>query len=373
MATLNPHQREALDILRSSPLVSKVSYSYHKIRVWFKNGNKENYFLRGAPSHRRKYIPKIDLWLEDIPTYCEFESRPFEEHYNELVKPFFCVQYGDFAKAGFLRIRLKIQEIVSRILEEGWIDVRYPNEILENYWQSLLNISFVSKVPVNRLYFYRDGYSDSFKILLHFMQNMPAFHQNDRVPVIETWKSPQWLRRSVESCLRKRIDVTRANVIARLSNVHYQNRYSGINFINPMVYRVFFNNILKLKKPKVLHLNCDLGSALLGTGMVGGSYRCLKMTESITGISSLTKTEAKEYEGDPVDLCFDGLQPSSIDQILSKIAKYKSVAKTLVLCIKPEDVEAAKKIAKPDRIVQIKFLHWQQYYEGLFIYSKNTI
>lgn len=373
MATLNPHQREALDILRASSLVKSVSYDYHRIRVLYKSGLPERYFLRKTPVKSRKIIPKSDLWLEEIPTYCEFESRPFDDVFNTLVKPFFCVQYDDFAKAGFLRIRLKIQEIISNILEEGWVNPRYPTDILEGYWKALRGIQLGYKIPVNRLAIYRQGYQYSLRIILNFIEDINQVLQNEREPVSVAWKSPSWLRRSIESCLRKGLDVTRVNIIARLSNVTYNGKWSGINFINPLTYRVFFNDVLRIKNPRVLHLNNDLGSLLLGTGMAEGSYRCLKMSKPLSDMASLLKIDAKEHDGGPVDICFDGLQFSNVDQIEQKLSLYRSIAKTTILCIKPEDVEAAKRIAKPDRVVKITLSHWKKYHEGLFIYSKNTI
>lgn len=369
MATLNPHQREALDRFRESPIVERVSYTFYKVSVWFKDGLRENYRLNAKHAMVRKsrYFPRTNLFLNDIPTFSEYESRPFEDEYNELIKPHFCVQYSDFEKAGFVDIRLKIHEIVMRLMNEEWPSPKLPKEVLLSDWAAVKSDArkFIKQDKI----YQRSSSPIGLKLLLHFADSA-FFPAKNKLSLKDASRDPKLLVKTIEYLLRKGHDITRIAILVKLcQKVSTANR---LGIIQPSHLRCILRDILKCEKPKVLNLNPDYGSALLAVGAEGGKYREINIKPWLLNLSSFINTEASEYKGEPVDVAYYGTLPCSIDDLNGIIAKYRPLSKYLVIPVLGADIDRAKSIAPPSRIYKIN-LKSIGLNDFLLVYNSTTI
>ncbi len=364
-------------LLRKSAIVRRVEYNYYHISVWFKDGFKERWALHSKKgSLGRVSIPRTNLLLRTIPTFSEFETRPFDDERNSLVKPHFIVQYSDVAQGGFADIRLKIHEVLQSVLEEGWINPRYPDEALEQDRRDLDNKQWETYAPsLNMVNLYGGIRTPGFVTAINFMRDAGSVTTGYRSSLRDGWANSRLMRKAIEHLLRMGRDITRTRLIRTLcTGVRLKRQYpAGFRFNSPLFYKAMFTKIFKLKCPTILDIVPDLGASLIGTGMMKGIYYYNNVGDfghQATGLGRYLGVETKEDDGSKkADVGLTGLRAYSVEDAMRLVERYKSRCGMLLIPMTPWGGDELKQKLPPKRILRARLGHKQhKIYDQLFVY-----
>lgn len=375
MATLSPDQRELIAKLHQYDVVKRVEYDFYEIRVWFSDGYKERWALR--PRRRntvgRIYIPKTNLLIRPIPTLYEYETKLFDDARNAMVRQLFAVQCDDIAKSGFGDIRIKIHQLIASLLNEGWVNPRYPPEALALDYYNLKNRpweNYASSVNYVNLHAYKNppGYLTA----THFAKDLGSVTTGARISLRDAWKHKQWLKRAIEGNLRLGRDVTRTSLIRALTTfITWRERFCGFRFLSPLFYHAIIKNILKLNNPVILDAKPLMGTVLMATALSKGTYITADdPTIDVTAMGKHFGIDTIVDDGETTaDVVFTGMNNYTPDEARELIARYKHRCDMLIIPMNPWYAEELKVTHPPKRTIRAKLgIHQIRFLDSLFIY-----
>jgi len=230
---------------------------------------------RGNPKNFSLRFPSSGLFsTSGLPEYLEFESHPLDQEENDALKPFFIVQRSDIDKAGFLDIRLMVHSLILRLLNEGWIDLRYPKSFLAKDLQRLKdcdsNRFFTEPGTVSAFLKYGHPHlsTEGRSIVEHFLDW--GNETDGRRTLRQAWESPSSLHAAIQLLLGTRKDITRSNIVRHLG-ISGGRRHSGPKFINPGLYYSIIKNFFN-KYQTIFDACPGYGSKLLAASMLGSEY-----------------------------------------------------------------------------------------------------
>jgi hypothetical protein len=346
VATLNPEQRRAIKKLKQNDLVRWVKYNYYNARVLFNDGIKETWILRenkrkAKPSRFYHNFPSANLLSErGLTMYQEFETNPLEKEEYQLLQPFFIIQRSDIDRAGFIDIRLMVHKIITRLMSEGWIDLKYPTSVLRDDLKRLKqcdpNRFFCGGGTISAYLQYGKSIPGR-AIVEHFLKWGEC--TDGRKTFQDSWVRPQSLYMSIDSLMRGRKDITRSNVVRKLS-VEGGRRNAGPKFTNPW----FYYSIIKSFFPSInsVYDSCpEWGSKLLACSLMGSSYHY--EGDFLDRVASYVGCERKPKNNYDLAILSDN-QPLNASEALEKIERFSKISKNMLVLVGPDDIDTIKDV-----------------------------
>jgi len=153
------------------------------------------------------------------------------DHDAEMQKRLFLIERASWRKANFITKRLVIHKLIEQILSEGWTDIAFNNEDLNEDLLNTMNMDLTRHVNGKTIAIYV-SLSPGRMIMEQFTDW--CYKKNNTLSIKEAWAKPDLLLRAINKVLsRWRRDATKHNVLWALSNI----KGVGIPFIPPNAYR----------------------------------------------------------------------------------------------------------------------------------------
>lgn len=375
MATLGPEARKALRQLREHKSVLEVTYNWYEIRVKFLTGIRENWILHERPDRRRQYsmpFPKNGWWSKKIPTFSEFQSKPFDDAHNELIEPFFKVQYMNIMSAGFMDQRIKVHELTQQLFEEGWVEPRYPKEALKEDFKRVCDSSTNKAThSLNHVSAYpSEGVRQPGAVVLsHFAPDWGDFKEPNRETLRRGWKK-NVLYRCISRLLKLKYDITRTELIRAV--MAFASKKHGPLFVPPIYYRGLVERIFKLENPTILDPTPAHGSLAVGLAAQGGTMLYepdSRFEKFCDGLSDFLGIPIREYSGEPVDaVIFGTVLPLGLEDIKNTLKKYRDKAEHIACVVKRVDKDKIVAATNPKRVLEAQVKPIRKDVDNLLIY-----
>ena len=323
--------------------VLRVQKNYFFLRVTFDTGITEWWALNEkALKRRRKYLFKLPYNRDhfngyEIPTYKQFETNPLYPERYEILKNHFIIKAQDLEKAGWAEVRLKVHDIAVDLKDEGWVDIQYPDDILQQDWTDLLNED-LSRYKSGKLRFSAFGGRLAFgrRLVMHFM---PCAAKDQ-------WNFDQ-IYQVVNRLVRNR-DITREGIVYYLARPHQTIRH-------PAFYRSIFKQWIDIKDKTVYDLHPDWGFKALAVLAEGGHYVCdspnitqLQKMGSFVG-GEVSKPLKHRYGV----IILSDVHPVNKESARSLIDNFYGIADYLMITIKQSDCKELAEQYKPWRILRV--------------------
>ncbi len=276
--------REAVARIRAHPLVASVKVSRafgdFTISVKFTDGIIEYWGLKspGAPEPDAisRYYFTIDrkLFADEIPIYHEFESNPFADDHDEMLK-YFIIQKKDIRKAGFCQARFMVHELVDKLMKEGWTELKYPNIALKKDLEAVKKFNYKRLFKNQEFSVYPSRASGSL-IMRHFIPCGDLAHPG-RQTLRESWR-PEVLNQVLNMNLRGERDITRASIVHILGT--YDGRIiAGPKIPNVNIWAAIFKTI---GTASVYDMEPNFGEKAIATAALGIGYRAFNPSEHVS-------------------------------------------------------------------------------------------
>jgi hypothetical protein len=219
MALLGPRTTSALHRFERHPLVLDVRVHWDRLRVEYSTGIHEVWSLdHGDP--RRLVLPRGGWWRYG-PGMLQEYADPTALLCGDVADdgPMWCMPYSEFAKGGFLDQRLGVHRALDRLLDEGWIEPEVPFQALDE-----------DLVRLRRALI--DGHVTSRGFIRQQVEGMrsppPGFsiacsatrwgdHEEPGRPSLRSSFTSRRIYWAIESCLARRRNLTRVNLIHGLT------------------------------------------------------------------------------------------------------------------------------------------------------------
>jgi hypothetical protein len=276
--------REALVKIRAHPLVASArasrAFGDFSITVKFTDGITECWGLKSPgtpePNAADRYYFVIDrkLFADEIPTYYEFESNPFADNHQEMLR-YFIIQKKDLKKTGFCQIRFLVHELVAKLVNEGWSELKYPSVALKKDLESVKQSNY-KQLFKNLQFSVYPGKASGSLIIRHFVPCGDLARQGRRT-LRESWR-PEILNQVINMNLRSQKDITRASI------VHMLGTYNGRAIAGPKIPNVnIWAAIFKaLGTASVYDVDPNFGEKAIAAAALGIGYRAFNPNEHVT-------------------------------------------------------------------------------------------
>jgi hypothetical protein len=335
--------RKLVQDLNSRDVVSKVTQTFDFLKVKFQTGITEYWALNDKALKKRQQrvfrLPEQDYFTKPIQTFKQFETNTLDDNY-QLLKDHFLIKRKDIKAAGWCDVRCKIHELVSHLVLEGWIDVKYPDYVLKQDLEHLKNEDLSHHQSSLIRYSAFGGQAFGRRLVLHHIPTLAK----------ENWK-PYDIYRALNQLFGGMYDVTREFLVYRLTLNYHKIRFPGF-------FRAFFGQWYSLGGRKVLDLYPDMGFKALGIMVDGGHYthvnydnssHLAKMADFINGNISPHKL------GNKYDIALiSDVHPISLEELDERINKYKLTANNLVVVVSNVNWREAMDRYKPWRCLRIQ-------------------
>ena len=356
MARLKPEVREAIRLLRQSDLVKSVDITWYEISVKFKTGIRENWILNPRKNQKKRFslpFPYVNLFGREIKTFCEFQTKLFDDAYNASIAPCFRVQYRDIKRAGFIDVRLKVQELVRQLYSEGWIQPQYPLIALRDDLRRVDEYSLDTTVVGNLVNAYSTYRQPGYIISSNFCKNWGDIEEPRRRSLKKAWKMKSVLYRAINKIIHARNDITRSELIRTLAI--FSSKKHGPRFISPVFYRGILERVLKVEKPVILDPTPGYGSVAVATSLVKGSmlYDAQSLHFDPLALGKYLNISINKYNGENVDaVIFGTVNHLNLDDVKLTVNKYKSKAKNILCFVSKDDLSNVVSVMKPKRVMK---------------------
>jgi hypothetical protein len=359
MATLTQDQRLALKILKKNSLVKKITHSYYKVKTTFSTGISETWVLRDH--HIFKFstfssrFPTSNLFIREIPTYSEFETRPLDEDENEFLKPFFILQRKDIDKAGFLDIRLAVHTLIDKLLSEGWIDLKYPKPMLQQDLSILLdcdpNRFFMEPNLISAFakYGYHQLSTPGRTLAEHFLRW--GDHSDGKKTLREVWTDPSSLFSAIQELLGTAKDITRSNIV-RHFGIRGGRRHSGPKYFDPRMYYSLIKNLFPNAK-SVYDANPKWGSKMLAAAAAEQEYAADALSDGLQEMAEFVGCDARIVENKKYDIgILSDTEPMKAEEAIPALDRSLRMCKGTLILVDRSDVEEIKSKFMPRRSIK---------------------
>jgi hypothetical protein len=328
--------------LNSRDIVSQVTQTFDFLKVKFQTGITEYWALNDKALKKRSQrvfrLPEENYFVKPIKTFRQFETNILDDNY-ELLKDHFIIKRKDIKSAGWCDVRCKLHELISDLILEGWVDIKYPDYILKHDLEHLRNEDLSQHQTSLIRYSAFSGQSFGRRLILHYIPTLAE----------ENWQ-PWALYRALNHLFGGLYDVTREYLVYQLALAYHTIRFPGF-------FRAFLNQWYNLAGRRVLDLYPDLGFKALSVMVDGGHYshvgpnanHLAKMADFIGGNISPHRL------GDKYDVAFvSDVHPISLEELDKKINNYKGVADNLIAVVSNIDWKEAMDRYKPWRCLRIQ-------------------
>jgi hypothetical protein len=279
VAILGPKTRSDLHTFAGSDVVREFRVFHDRVRVGYTDGLVETWDLDGE-RRRGHRLPRHGLWGHQpmLMPECNL-NRHLDPTYDAEADPLFSLGSWGIEQAGWLDKRIMIHRLVARLVEEGWVQPRYPRNALEGDLRALRSAG-PRYAPSAGYLRGQPGRPPSKKLppglLLCLDTTDWALLAAPGRPVIEqAWRDPARLRWSIEGLLRRGQRITRARIVYRLvcGKAEGFSSKAGPSWTPPSFWISVLRDILGYdRSPIVLDAGLDSGARAVAVGMMGGVY-----------------------------------------------------------------------------------------------------
>ena len=171
-------------------------------------------------------------------------------------------------------IRLAVHSLIARLLSEGWIDLKYPKDVLKEDLTRLRacdsNRFFVNPTTMSAYLKYGHPHlsTEGRALVEHFLE-WGDYSSGGRT-LKAAWSNASCLHGAIQTLLDTEKDITRSNVV-RYLGIGGGNRHSGPKFINP---GFFYSAIKNFFAPtSTIYDHCPgFGSKMLAASLMNCEY-----------------------------------------------------------------------------------------------------
>jgi hypothetical protein len=239
----------------------------------------------------------------------------------EIKKKLYFIKYKKWNRAKFSRKRLIVQELIEKLLADGWSLPKYPRDML------LADLVKINATNIDEKHFIRSGW-------LVGLSNAPGKYLIQHFSDWAEKTKEMWNARQLYRAIR-RLLLNKKNV-SRMRIFHLLNRYAYPNnnrFITPNVYRGIFRQ-LKLVGRSIADPYPSSSKAIASV-IEGCSYFTPTVNEPLMKFLGTTKfgvTGETKYDC----VILDGDFRHSVN--LEDVKKWRPFAKTMLVYVKREDI-----------------------------------
>lgn len=322
--------------------VLAIKRNYYFIQVTFKTGITEYWALNEKALKKRQWhvfrLPDGPYFKNEINTYSQFETNPLDPQ-HELLKDHFIIKRKDIKNAGWCDVRCKVHNLTSQLFNQGWLDIKYPNDVLAKDYVDLRESSYEKHKSSLIRYSAFDGHAIGRRLILYFMPTLAK----------ENWEIYP-IYHSLNKLVGGLYDITRERLVYDLSLKHHTVRFPGF-------YRSIFNRWYSVAGRDILDLYPDWGFKALSVLVDGGNYHYVgNQMVPLARLAKFVDGNVAPYkEGNHYDLAMvSDIHPISLNEIDKRINKYSSIADNLMVTVAREDWQTAIDLYKPWRVLRIK-------------------
>jgi len=280
-----------------------------------------------------------------------------DKEYSKIISKHFLVRRDELKTAGFCDIRIKLHELALQLANEGWVDLEYPIEFLEedfkNICEANTNNVFCNRQWITAWPSTKQGGSPGRIISSHFMKwgNITF----GRPTLAEQWQ-PRPLYNALQRTYLFHHDLTRTNVVRSMMN-----QYIGFKYVYPVFFRNLFENIFKIDKPKVLDFNPHVGAVAMATAASKGSY-LYRPTRLFKGdvpqkMCGFLQMDAKADDGSQVDLAISGeITPNTAEDALELIKEFKPRADLTAIYVRNDERNRLERRFPPKKVFKVSLM-----------------
>jgi len=340
--------QESLDFLSKQEIVSKIYADKNYLHVYFRSNYKERWLINPLKQDRRaiKFSWEGPQLIHEIPI-----KQQYDVYSDKIFDEYFLVLYSDYTKGGFLDQRMVVHNLVDRIMNEGWVSIKYPKQILKKAakYRRVRKLKF--KISNNH-YQYRAPRRNRVKSLYEHFFDWYETSPNNKISVLEAWTDPILISKAINKLLIKKRNLTRYSIC------EYLNRHRGCG--NRRVDPSFWSSISEIfgdiEGKSVLDLSPDWGWKFL-------AYRFLNIDYHISNnyLKPLTDFVGFDiqYDNKPVyDIVFlSNTEPISPELLLKRMKVYQKRAEYLFVIINQNDLKAVADKIKPSIIIDLTAYH----------------
>lgn len=316
--------REATNYLRKHKLVKGIEfervYGTGIFKISFTDGITENWYTSSniTRNHHYDHIMPDDAWIKNktIKTYREFETNPLRDDYEKL-KSYFMISKRDIKQAGFCEIRLKIHELVTELMKEGWIPIKYPDASLKRDFEHVKAIAGTWE-GTHRIAPYRGNKKYGHLLMMHF-NDIGDIKYECRPTLREAWRAVP-LYKAVNEMVCNGRDITRASLVRTMTTVVEGRAQAGMRLPLIEAWKTLFD---KLKLPAVYDLEPNYGEKAIAATACETRYKALVPANT----DLLNFVGAKEAPADTTILtCLTTLSDDELQKRIDSMSTPKAIA-----------------------------------------------
>ena len=336
MATA-PKKRKLVKDLNNHPLVESATLSHAAIIVKFKNGIRERWCTKLSDASERWrlfYMPKDFGAIGDkVQIGREYQFNSLDDEYEEF-KPFFLIRKSHYLKASFVAQRMMIHTLIDRILQNGWIEIRYPRNILIDDFKNLKNdrlgrFNWGRSLRIHGCYGNSRSKTYGRYILEHFLD----LGDLGKRTFSETWSDPGCLYIAIRKVMKYKRDITRTSILREMNTANNKSR-SGPRFIHPNFYRAIFRRF-KISGCKLADPSPGDGSKALAAMSEGISYYYGEdiFSRYVKDITKFLGVDASPIDGSRYDVAFLDFGWKPAPNLVEELCKWREQADQVLLYV----------------------------------------
>jgi hypothetical protein len=316
--------REVTNYLRKHRLVKTIEfervYGTGIFKVAFVDGITENWYTSNniTRNHHYDHIMPNDAWVKNKPikTYREFETNPLRNDYEKL-QSYFMISKRDIKQAGFCEVRLKIHELVTELMKEGWIPIKYPDASLKRDFEHVKAIAGAWE-GTHRIAPYRGNKKYGHLLMMHF-NDISDIKYEHRPTLREAWRAVP-LYKAVNEMTYAGRDITRASLVRNMTTTIEGRAQAGTRLPLIEAWKTLFD---KLKLSAVYDLEPNYGEKAIAATACGTKYKALVPSNT----ELLKFVGAKEGQADTTILtCLNILSDDELQRRINALSTPKAIA-----------------------------------------------
>jgi len=270
------------------------------------------YYLTNA----KMRLPRENAILDrEIKIHKQFES--IDGSYSEL----FSVPLKEYMRAGFINRRLFVHEFAQKLVDEGWVDLNYPLDELDNEYKAYLNDSDKRyRYTPNKIVMVNGERYRCRNLIEHFFPIKLFEGKGWRASLGEGWKSQRKLAIAVSNVMRKCYDINRSNVVREMANDRHLGY--GPRIPNPTFWRAIIDRFAP-DTESIRDVEPDWGGKALAASFFAADYYYddFPYHEAFEELGNFVGANFKKYDNENCDLCILSDMPVNAETALNRITE----------------------------------------------------
>lgn len=377
-------KRQRLEIKKALDkhyLVEKFYHSYRGLGEYFVvdfvGDVREVWQVRPGPRYKSNGIYFSTRRVINLPVtnhkigrrpqrYTEFES--IGNKYRSL----FIYPRNKLRKLSVVDRRLFIHELADELLNEGWIDLKYPLEILSKDYDEFLNNDYmVYQYTPNKFVAVNGKKYRCRKIVEHFFPISSYKGDGNRLTVYEGWSNRRMLYTAISSLMAMGVSISRTNIVRHMFG-NYDIRI-GPRMPNPCFWRAVINTLTP-DITSIHDIDPGWGGKALAAAAQGIKYRYsnTQFAESFNEMGDFICADIAKYDGEQCDLCILNNLPLCGTSAINRLDKFHDNYKYCMVFVYMPDVDdVITRFGKPERRRMYTFSGWKPLSRSYILLYQN--